>query len=284
MRITNAPELGCHVDGCPTLGVSFRAVAFRVDNVASRARIEALELENQQLREELDALHGGERVEARGKLAVAFLVALTLVAFGASYYSAFVVRGSLGEQVGLVFALLGVLVLGAAALAATVSRLWIVGRPNEAIVLSGRRYRVGDEVRGYRTVVGGRVLRLPILESVERMILRPMRIEMRLAGVYAKGGRIDLRMRALARVARTEPLISHAIERFLGRDLAEVQQVVEQTLEGSLREVVATMAPEMMRGDLARTSEAVIEEATHDLENLGIELDQLQVLEVDESK
>jgi flotillin len=107
---------------------------------------------------------------------------------------------------------------------------------------------------------------------------------MRLAGVYAKGGRIDLRMRALARVARTEPLISHAIERFLGRDLAEVQQVVEQTLEGSLREVVATMAPEMMRGDLARTSEAVIEEATHDLENLGIELDQLQVLEVDESK
>ena len=44
-------------------------------------------------------------------------------------------------------------------------------------------------------------------------------------------------------------LVGNAIERFMGRDIREIQRVGKETLEGHLRGVLATLTPEEVNED-----------------------------------
>src|SRR5512139_603816 len=61
----------------------------------------------------------------------------------------------------------------AIAVALLVAKLMVVGNPSEMLVISGRRSAQGQ---GYRTLIGGRTLVIPILEKVSRISLRNMQV------------------------------------------------------------------------------------------------------------
>lgn len=90
-------------------------MGFRDDNLASHARIEALERDLERLKKENDALHKGTRIKERSNAAVGVLGVLAIVALGGAYYSGFTVSGHAGEQVGIAVTVLGVLFLTTAA-------------------------------------------------------------------------------------------------------------------------------------------------------------------------
>ena len=75
--------------------------------------------------------------------------------------------------------IIGILILGAIGTWFLNSFLCVC-KPNEIVVLAGRKHRnsSGKEV-GYRVLIGGRALRIPILETVQRMnvTIIPIRIE-----------------------------------------------------------------------------------------------------------
>ena len=135
----------------------------------------------------------------------------------------------------LITALVVVLVLALAALAAIVivTKLIHICQPNEVLVFSGARRREGEATVGYRLVQGGRGLQIPLLETVDRLDLTNMIIDVRVDGAYSKGG-IPLNVNAVAnvKIASTEPVIGNAIERFLGKSRAVVERVAKETLEG----------------------------------------------------
>src|SRR5262245_17136447 len=65
-----------------------------------------------------------------------------------------------------------------------------VCQPNEVLVFSGwtkRQTNDGREV-GYRILKGGRTTRVPLFETVDRMDLTNMIIELRVQNAYSKGG------------------------------------------------------------------------------------------------
>ena len=62
---------------------------------------------------------------------------------------------STGGILGVVFAFLVISVI------LTVLKLVLVGNPSEMLIISGKRQRDGQ---GYRTLIGGRTLVIPILE------------------------------------------------------------------------------------------------------------------------
>ena len=69
---------------------------------------------------------------------------------------------------------IGALVLGCIiALGVLISHLMVVGNPSELLVISGRRAKDGQ---GYRTLIGGRTLVIPILEKAARLSLRNMQV------------------------------------------------------------------------------------------------------------
>ncbi len=161
-----------------------------------------------------------------------------------------------------------------------------VGRPNEVLVFSGGKNKSSDGRQlGYRTLIGGaRAFCIPILEKVESMPLMTLPIDIRVTNAYSKGG-IPLDVHAVAniKVSSDPEIIGNAIERFLGQDSREIQRVGKETLEGHLRGVLATLTPEEVNEDRLKFAKALMDEADHDFDKLGLHLDILKIQNVADS-
>ncbi len=155
-------------------------------------------------------------------------------------------------------------------------------RPNEILIFSGRKHATEDgHIVGYRVVFGGRGVRVPVMESVNRMDVSLISVPIAVQGAYSKGG-IPLNVHAIAnvKVSTDRRFVGNAIERFLGRDQLEIARVVKETLEGHLRGVLAAMTPESLNEDRLEFAHHLEESATPDLQKLGLELDVLKIQHV----
>ncbi|MCA9532633.1 MAG: flotillin family protein [Myxococcales bacterium] len=176
---------------------------------------------------------------------------------------------------GLAFALLMIVVL--------LKQFLLISRPNEALVFSGKQSRgPGGEVLPYAIVKqGARGIRIPILHRVDRLDMRLLPVDIRIQNAYSAGN-IPLQIHAIAtvKIHSDDRVIRNAVERFLGRSLGEIQQVAQQTLEGAVREVVASLTPEEVNEDRLKFAENLIHAAEDDLHKLGLMLDTLKIQNV----
>jgi len=184
-----------------------------------------------------------------------------------------------------ILVLVGALALAALVMILIVTRLIYICAPNEVLIFSGARRQVGNREVGYRLVQGGRGIRIPMMERVDRMDLTNMIIDLRVQGAYSKGG-IPLNVEGVAnlKVAGSEPIIGNAIERFLGKTREEVIKVARETLEGNLRGVLATLTPEEVNRDRVKFAQELLTEADKDLHSIGLELDTLKIQNVSDDK
>jgi flotillin len=154
---------------------------------------------------------------------------------------------------------------------------------DEVLVVSGRPRRLPDgSVVNYRIVrPGGRVVVVPILESLARLDLGLVMVDIAPEGACSRGN-VPLAVRGLARV-RISPApdrLPRAIERFLGRGREEVAAVARETLEGSLRAVAAQHSAEELQGDLAALALQLRRRADEDFAKLGLEIGDIAIREV----
>ncbi len=158
--------------------------------------------------------------------------------------------------------------------------------PSEVVIFSGRRRRLRlpsgqapdrPEV-GFRVVRGGRAMRIPLIEVVDRMSLTNMAIELSVTNAFSRGG-IPLKIHAVAniKIPSEEPLLHNAVERFLGCNREYIMRVAKDTLEGNLRGVIAELTPEEINQQKVKFQQQLIEEADKDLHRLGLVLDNLQI-------
>jgi len=159
--------------------------------------------------------------------------------------------------------------------------------PNEILVFSGKQRRLKDgTVVGYRVIKGGRGLKVPIVESVTRLPLTTIPIDLELTGALSKGIiPINIQAMATVKIAGSEDEgLSNALERFLGKNLTDISQVAKENIEGSLRGVLATLAPEEANSNRLDFSEKVVQEARSDLKRLGLVLDTFKVKHLSDSE
>ena len=170
-------------------------------------------------------------------------------------------------------------------LAFILSRIIYICPPNEVLIFSGGHHRLGDRQIGYRVVQGGRGIRVPLIEVVDRMDLTNMIIELRVQGAYSKGG-IPLNVQGVANVKVSSKALqlANAIERFLGMTREQIMEVARETLEGNLRGVLSTLTPEEVNQDREKFAGELLHEADHDLARLGLELDTLKIQHVSDDK
>ena len=177
---------------------------------------------------------------------------------------------------------LAVLAVAAVAVIGTVMRNLYVCSPSEVLIFSGRRWKTpsegGTKDLGFRVVRGGRGMKVPLFEVVDRMQLTNMAIELSVTGAYSKGG-VPLNVTAIAniKVPSEEPLLHNAIERFLGYAQQYIMGVAKDTLEANLRGVIAELTPEEINQKKVMFQQKLIEEADRDLMRLGLALDNLQI-------
>jgi flotillin len=162
----------------------------------------------------------------------------------------------------------------------------IVGRPNEVVIFSGGNYTAADgSKQGWLPMFGGRRFRVPIIEKVERLDLTLMSVNIHIEGAYSKGG-IPLNVHAIAnvKISSNPRVVGNAIERFLGREQREVLRVAQETLEGHVRGVLASMTPEEVNENRLKFAEELHQEATPDFEKLGLHLDILKIQNVSDER
>lgn len=165
-----------------------------------------------------------------------------------------------------------------------VKSLIIICPPNRvAIISGGRSNKVNSDGRklGYRTVKGGRTLRIPLLEQVSWMDLNNIPLEVSVTNAYSKGA-IPLNVQGIAnvKVSSQDSLLSNSVERFLNVPHQSIAQIAKETLEANLRGVLATLTPEEVNEDRLKFSQVLIEEADDDIKTLGLELDVLKIQNV----
>lgn len=181
------------------------------------------------------------------------------------------------------------LVLGGVALALillvilTIKNLIVIVPPNIAAVITGRK-RVAEEggTVGYRTVMGGRTMRIPIIEQVNWLSLSTIPLELSVEDAFSKGN-IPLTVKAIANVkiaSNPEVVFNNAVERLLGKNINQIEQLARETLTGNLRGVLAKLTPEEVNEDRLGFAKHLSDEADHDLKKLGLQLDVLKIQHV----
>lgn len=163
----------------------------------------------------------------------------------------------------------------------------VICQPNEVVIISGRRRKLSDGTRiGYRIIKGGRSFKFPIIESVRRLPLNNMPIEIHIQKALCKGIiPINISGRANVKIAGNEKDgIFNAIERFLGRNLIEISQVAKETIEGSLRGILATVTPEEANSQRIQLAEQVADQARKDLLKLGLVLDFFKIQNISDDQ
>jgi flotillin len=179
-------------------------------------------------------------------------------------------------------ALLAIVAVVAVVVVIILLRLLYVCQPNEVLVFAGRRRRGKDHnFKGYRIIRGGRGVRVPLFETVSRIDLTNMIIDVQVHNAYSKGG-IPLTVQGVAniKIPGEEPLLNNALERFLGQTREQIMKFAQDTLEGNLRGVLATLTPEEVNQDKERFAAQLAGEAEHDFSRLGLVLDTLKIQNV----
>jgi flotillin len=176
--------------------------------------------------------------------------------------------------------LVAAVVLSAFAALFVATNLLYICEPNEVLIFSG-----GLRKQGYRVVKGGRSLRTPLFERVDRMDLTNMVIDVSVSGAYSKGG-IPLTVQGVAnlKIAGHEPKLGNAVERLLGKSRQDIIKIAKDVLEGTLRGVLARLTPEEVNEDKLQFAEKLLEEAEHDLAKLGLNLDNMKIQNVSDDR
>ncbi len=182
---------------------------------------------------------------------------------------------------------LGLGVLGVMFVIIFVKANIVLCQPNELLVIAGRTRKLADgSVAGYRVLRGGRGFKRPLLESVARLPLTSLPVELHIDKVMCQGMvPVTIAAKATVKLAgREEDGMDEAIERFLGKGPDAVAKTAKQALDGALRGVAATMTPEQANANRLELSKVSSENAREDLRRLGIVLDFLQIEEVSDDR
>lgn len=183
----------------------------------------------------------------------------------------------------LIFILAGIIVVALFAVLGIVQANLKICQPNEILIFSGKARVVDGKKVGWRAIKGGRGFRTPIIEKVDRLSLNTIPLDLIVTNAYSKGG-IPLTVRAIAnvKVASSEPDLTNAVERLLGKSLDEIQSIAKETLEGNLRGTLASLTPEEVNEDRLKFARELVDEADTDLSVLGLQLDTFKIQSVED--
>ena len=163
--------------------------------------------------------------------------------------------------------------------AVLIFKLIVVGNPSEMLIISGKRQRDG---RGYRIIIGGRTLVIPVLERVDRLSLRNLQVAVDVKAQSGGGTMMPINVTGVAnvKVSSDADVRPNAIERFLGQPPQEIQHVARETLEGGLRAVIGKMTPEDIVEDRDQFVSTVMQEVSDDFRKLGLIIDSVNIQNV----
>jgi len=168
-----------------------------------------------------------------------------------------------------------------AVLAQLLTNMKIVGG-NELGVVSGAAGK-----KGFKTLSGGRVFLIPLLQKFHKIDLTPITIEVLVDSAIA-AGIVPLNVKATVSfaIASNEIGRSHAVTRIstIAANRESLMKVASDIIEGHLRDSIASMTPEQVMKDKDTLVAKMINVCKGDLENIGLEITTMNIADVDDHR
>jgi flotillin len=169
-------------------------------------------------------------------------------------------------------------------LIAFVASRYKVAGANEAIIVAGSRgAKVHDERgqvistpgdKGVKVVVGGGTIVMPLVNRIGRLKLTARQIGVQLTdAVTSQGIKVQVQGVATFKIGRDVESLRNAAERFLDAKPEQVDSIVKNVLEGSLRSIVGTLTIEELIRDRQKLLQQVQDAAKGDLATSGLQID-----------
>src|ERR1700694_3812697 len=169
-------------------------------------------------------------------------------------------------------------------LIAFVASRYKVASANEALIVAGSRgAKVRDARgqvmstsgdRGVKVVVGGGTFIRPLLDRVGKLKLTARQINVQLSdAVTSQGIKVQVQGVATFKIGRDVESLRNAAERFLEAKPEQVDSIVKNVLEGSLRSIVGTLTIEELIRDRQKLLQQVQDAAKGDLATSGLQID-----------
>ena len=152
-----------------------------------------------------------------------------------------------------------------------------VAGANEALIVSGRRERGSEGQVGLKVVRGQGVIVLPLINKVGKLHLSARQINVQLSDAVTKQGiKVAVQGVATVKIGSDEESIRAAAERFMERE-DQIDSIVKNVLEGSLRSIVGTLTVEELNYDRAKFQQEVQSAARSDLATSGLTIDNFTI-------
>src|SRR6266545_1608902 len=167
------------------------------------------------------------------------------------------------------------LIVIAVLLVAYITSRFKVAGANEALIRSGR---IGGGSAELRVVRGGAIIVLPLFHKLGRLKLTARQINVNLADAVSRQGiKVAVQGVATFKIGADDESIRNAAERFLESKDEEVDSIVKNVLEGSLRSIVGTLTIEELNLDRQKFQQAVQDAAKGDLATSGLQIDSFTI-------
>jgi flotillin len=179
----------------------------------------------------------------------------------------------IGSGTVVVFAAIIVVVL----VIAYIGSRYKVASANEALIRAGRA-TPGRVDEGLKVVRGGGIIVLPLFHKLGRLKLTARQINVALTDAVTRQGiKVAVQGVATFKIGADEDSIRNAAERFLDSQEEEVDSIVKNVLEGSLRSIVGTLTVEELNLDRQKFQQAVQDAARADLATSGLLIDSFTI-------
>ena len=157
------------------------------------------------------------------------------------------------------------------------SRYKVAGA-NEALIRSGRATPLGGGEAGLKVVRGQGIVVLPLFHKIGKLKLTARQINVALADAVSRQGiKVAVQGVATFKIGADDESIRNAAERFLEAQEEQVDSIVKNVLEGSLRSIVGTLTIEELNLDRQKFQQAVQDAAKGDLATSGLQIDSFTI-------
>jgi flotillin len=157
------------------------------------------------------------------------------------------------------------------------SRYKVAGA-NEALIRSGRATPLGGGEAGLKVVRGQGIVVLPLFHKIGKLKLTARQINVNLADAVSRQGiKVAVQGVATFKIGADDESIRNAAERFLDAQEEQVDSIVKNVLEGSLRSIVGTLTIEELNLDRQKFQQAVQDAAKGDLATSGLLIDSFTI-------
>jgi flotillin len=179
-----------------------------------------------------------------------------------------------------VFAVIALIIVALAIFAFVAGRIKRVP-PNSAMVVVGRGAgsSSSEPDSGQRVVIGGRTFIWPILQQGFLVSLEQRQIGIVVEGVDQNFIKLAIQASVNFKVSGTAEGVRRAAQRFLSQQ-DSLTQIIQQSLEGSLRSIIGNMPIQEIISNRNALSEAVVEATKSDLAEQGLQVDLLNISDI----